>query len=133
MVHLQATATDAGIPLTHEELSRQVLGQRKNYLRGFGIGSQPYSPSNSAARSCDKQIETMRSEIGVLQENLMKEKEERHRDCEEMMREREELMKEVEEGKKAREAQQEQLNHLNSVVLRLSTLFEGSDGHHRIW
>ncbi|KAL7184634.1 hypothetical protein ACSBR2_026726 [Camellia fascicularis] len=26
MVNLQATATDAGIPLTHEELSRQVLG-----------------------------------------------------------------------------------------------------------
>ncbi|KAL7174227.1 hypothetical protein ACSBR2_033477 [Camellia fascicularis] len=38
MVNLQATATDAGIPLTHEELSGQVLGQRKNYLRGFGIG-----------------------------------------------------------------------------------------------
>ncbi|KAL7264764.1 hypothetical protein ACSBR1_002669 [Camellia fascicularis] len=31
-------ATDAGIPLTQEELSRQVLGQRKNYLCGFGIG-----------------------------------------------------------------------------------------------
>ncbi|KAL7193863.1 hypothetical protein ACSBR2_025492 [Camellia fascicularis] len=38
MVNLQATATDAGIPLTHEELSRQVLRQRKNYLRGFGVG-----------------------------------------------------------------------------------------------
>ncbi|CAL5394689.1 unnamed protein product [Camellia sinensis] len=49
-----------------------------------------------------------------------------------MAREREELMKEVEEGKKAREAQQEQLNHLNSVVLRLSTLLEGSDGHRRV-
>ncbi|KAL7168041.1 hypothetical protein ACSBR2_038474 [Camellia fascicularis] len=69
----------------------------------------------------------MRYEMEVLQENLMKEKEERQRDCEEMMREREELMKEVEEGKKAREAQQEQLNHLNLVVLRLSTLLEGSD------
>ncbi|KAL7176069.1 hypothetical protein ACSBR2_029611 [Camellia fascicularis] len=38
MVNLQVTATDTGSPLTHEELSRQVLGQRKNYLRGFGIG-----------------------------------------------------------------------------------------------
>ncbi|KAL7218914.1 hypothetical protein ACSBR2_012058 [Camellia fascicularis] len=77
MVNLQATTTDAGISLTHEELSRQVLGQRKNYLRGFGIGPRPYSPSDSAARSRDKQIEAMRSEIDVLQENLMKEKEER--------------------------------------------------------
>ncbi|KAL7173760.1 hypothetical protein ACSBR2_033088 [Camellia fascicularis] len=133
MVILQATATDAGIPLTHEELSRQVLGQRKNYLRGFGIGPRPYSPSNSAERSRDKQMDAMRSEIDVLQENLMKEKEERERDREEMTREREELMKEVDEGKKTREAQQEQLNHLNSVVLRLSTLLEGSDGHRRIW
>ncbi|GMP74369.1 hypothetical protein CsSME_00031807 [Camellia sinensis var. sinensis] len=133
MVNLQVIATDAGIPLTHEELSRQVLGQRKNYLRGFGISPRPYSPSNSAARSRDKQMEAMRSEIDVLQENLMKEKEERQRDHEEMTREREELMKEVEEGKKAREAQQEQLNHLNSLVLRLSTLLEGSDGHRCIW
>ncbi|KAL7162088.1 hypothetical protein ACSBR2_042544 [Camellia fascicularis] len=133
MVNLQATATDAGIPLTQEELSRQVLGQRKNYLRGFRIGPRPYSPSDSAARSRDKQMEAMRSEMEVFQENLMKEKEERQRDREEMIREREELMTKVEEGKKAREAQQEQLNHLNSVVLRLSTLLEGSDGHHRIW
>ncbi|KAL7167412.1 hypothetical protein ACSBR2_037968 [Camellia fascicularis] len=133
MVNLQATTTDAGIPLTHEELSRQVLGQRKNYLRGFGIGPRPYSPSDSAARSRDKQMEAMQSEIDILQENLMKEKEERERDREEMTKEREELMKEVEEGKKAREAQQEQLNHLNSMVLRLSTLLEGSNGHRRIW
>ncbi|KAL7202291.1 hypothetical protein ACSBR1_033875 [Camellia fascicularis] len=116
MVNVQVTATDAGSPLTHEELSRQVLGQRKNYLRGFGIGPRPYSPSDSAARSRDKQMEAMRSEIDILQANLMNEKEERQRDCEEMTREREELMKEVEEGKKAREAQQEQLNHLNSVT-----------------
>ncbi|KAL7209726.1 hypothetical protein ACSBR1_031312 [Camellia fascicularis] len=102
MVNLQATTTDAGIPLTHEELSRQVLGQRKNYLRGFGIGPRPYSPSDSATRSRDKQMETMRSEIDILQENLMKEKEERERDREKMTREREELMKEVEEGKKSK-------------------------------
>ncbi|GMP27510.1 hypothetical protein CsSME_00003469 [Camellia sinensis var. sinensis] len=78
-------------------------------------------------------MEAMRSEIDVLQKNLMKEKEEHQRDREEMTREREESMKQVEEGKKAREAQQEQLNHLNSMVLRLSTLLEGSDGHRRIW
>ncbi|KAL7255339.1 hypothetical protein ACSBR1_009482 [Camellia fascicularis] len=104
MVNLQATATDTGIPLTQEERSRQVLRQRKNYLRGFGIGPRPYSPSDSAARSRDKQMEAMRSEIDVLQENLMNEKEERQRDREEMTREREELMKEVAEGKQAREA-----------------------------
>ncbi|KAL7164861.1 hypothetical protein ACSBR2_040702 [Camellia fascicularis] len=48
VMNLQVIATDAGIPLTHKELSQQVLGQRKNYLRGFGIGPRPYSPSDSA-------------------------------------------------------------------------------------
>ncbi|KAL7208458.1 hypothetical protein ACSBR1_030243 [Camellia fascicularis] len=78
---------------------------RKNYLRGFRIGPRPYSPSDSAARSRDKQMKAMRSEMEVLHEDLMKEKEERQRDREEMIREREKLMKEVEEGKKAREVQ----------------------------
>ncbi|KAL7185646.1 hypothetical protein ACSBR2_027570 [Camellia fascicularis] len=77
MVNLQATTRDAGIPLTQQELLRQVLGQRKNYLHGFGIGPQPYLPSNSVARSRDKQIEAMRFEMEVLHKDLMKEKEER--------------------------------------------------------
>ncbi|KAL7176759.1 hypothetical protein ACSBR2_030164 [Camellia fascicularis] len=59
MVYLQATAMDAGIPLTHEELSRKVFGQKKNYLLGFGIGPRPYSPFDSMARSRDKQMEAM--------------------------------------------------------------------------
>ncbi|KAL7207789.1 hypothetical protein ACSBR1_029689 [Camellia fascicularis] len=100
MVNLQAIAMDVGIALTQEELSWQVLGQRKNYMRGFGIGPRSYSPSNSVARSRDKQMEAMRFETEVLHKDLMKEKEECQRDHEEMIREREELMKEVEEGKK---------------------------------
>ncbi|KAL7212852.1 hypothetical protein ACSBR2_015529 [Camellia fascicularis] len=79
-----------------EELSQQVLGQRKNYLRGFGIGPQPYSPSNSAARSHDKQMEAIRSEMEVLceerqidHEDLMKEKEECQRYREDLMKEKE--------------------------------------------
>ncbi|KAL7241833.1 hypothetical protein ACSBR1_014424 [Camellia fascicularis] len=51
-------------------------------------------------------------------EELLKEKEERRRDREEIMREREQLIKQVDEEKKALEAQQVQLNHLNDVVLR---------------
>ena len=110
MMNLQATATDAGIPSTQEELSRQVLGQRKNYLRGFRIGPQPYSPSDSVTRSCDKQREAMRSEMEVFHEelqkdheDLMKEKEERQRDREEMMRERgaDERSKRREKSKKS--------------------------------
>ncbi|KAL7225954.1 hypothetical protein ACSBR1_021162 [Camellia fascicularis] len=150
MVNLQVVSTNAGLPLTHEELSRQVLGAKKNYLRGCGIGPQPSSTTSSAARARDKQVEAMRAELEVLREDrqrdheeLLKEKEDRRRDHEELLketeerqrereditREREELIKQVEEEKKAREAQQVQLNHLNDVVSRLTTLLEGSGGH----
>ncbi|KAL7231021.1 hypothetical protein ACSBR2_009321 [Camellia fascicularis] len=127
MVNLQVVATDAGLPLTHEELSRQVLGAKKKYLRGCGIGPQPSSTASSAARARDKHMESMRTELEVLREEhqrdheellkekeerqrdheeLVKEKEDRQRDREEIMTEREELMKQIKEGKKAREAQQ---------------------------
>ncbi|GMP35448.1 hypothetical protein CsSME_00007870 [Camellia sinensis var. sinensis] len=136
MVNLQVVATDAGLPLTHEELSRQVLGAKKNYLCGCGIGLQPSSTAPSAARARDKHMEAMRAELEVLREDhqrdhkeLLKEKVEHQRDREDIMREREELMKQVEEEKKAQEAQQVQLNHLNDVVSWLTTLLEGSDGH----
>ncbi|KAL7215479.1 hypothetical protein ACSBR1_027613 [Camellia fascicularis] len=153
MVNLQVAATEAGTPLTREELLWQVLGQKKHYLRGFGIGPRPFSPHDSAARARDKHMEAMRAEIEVLREEQMKEKKERHRDCEEMTREKEEMMKQVDEGKnkggddetreemmkqveerkKEREAQQEQLNHLNDVVLRLTILLQGLDSHCSIW
>ncbi|KAL7220814.1 hypothetical protein ACSBR2_013665 [Camellia fascicularis] len=119
MVNLQASATDSGTPLTQEALSRQVLEQRKDYLRGFRIGPRPYSPSDSVTRSRDKQMEAMRSEMEVFREelqrdheDLMKEKEERQRDREEMMRERVELMKEVEEGKKKKKQGRRNKNNL---------------------
>ncbi|CAL5323405.1 unnamed protein product [Camellia sinensis] len=178
MVNLQLTATNAGLTLTHEEISRQVLGEKKNYLRGCGIGPQPSSTASSTARARDKHMESMRVELEVLREQrqsdheellkekeerqrdreellkekeerqrdredllkekeerqrdreeLLKEKEERQRDREEITREREQLIKQVDEEKKAQEAQGVQLNHLNDVVSRLTTLLQGSDGH----
>ncbi|CAL5327739.1 unnamed protein product [Camellia sinensis] len=139
MVNLQVATTEAGTPLTREELSWQMLGQKKNCLRGFGIGPRPSLPYDNATRACDKHMEAIRAEMEVLREEcekyhkeLMTEKEERQRDREEMIREREEMMKQVEEGKKAREAQQEQLNYLNNVVLRLTTLLQGSNSHRPI-
>ncbi|GMP53961.1 hypothetical protein CsSME_00019265 [Camellia sinensis var. sinensis] len=38
MVNVQAAAIESGTPLTQEEISRQVLGQKKRYLLGFGSG-----------------------------------------------------------------------------------------------
>ncbi|GMP56137.1 hypothetical protein CsSME_00020725 [Camellia sinensis var. sinensis] len=83
MVNLQVVATDAGLPLTHEALSRQVLEEKKNYLRGCGIGPQPSSTASSAAQARDKHVESMRVELLVLRE-------ERQRDYEELLKEKEE-------------------------------------------
>ncbi|KAL7227604.1 hypothetical protein ACSBR1_022467 [Camellia fascicularis] len=86
MVNLQVVATDARLPLTHEELSRQVLGAKENYLRGCGIGPQPSSTASSAARARDKHMELIRVELEVLRED-------RQRDHEELLKEKEERQK----------------------------------------
>ncbi|XP_028052038.1 uncharacterized protein LOC114256581 [Camellia sinensis] len=108
----------------------KCLDRKKNYLRGFGIGPQPSSTFDAAARARDQQMDAMRAEMEALHEErqrdheeLMRVREEGKRDHEEMMREREELMKQAEDGKKAREAQV-QLNHLNNMVSRLTSLLQ---------
>ncbi|KAL7192995.1 hypothetical protein ACSBR2_024746 [Camellia fascicularis] len=109
MVNLQVTTTDTGLPLTHEEISRQVLREQH--------------------QSDHQELLKEKKERQRDREELLKEKEKRQRDREEITREREQLIKQVDEEKKARKAQQVQLNHLNDVVSRLTTLLEGSDGH----
>ncbi|KAL7166111.1 hypothetical protein ACSBR2_036898 [Camellia fascicularis] len=130
MMNLQVVATDAGSPLTHEELSRQVLGEKKSYLRGCGIGPQPSSIASSAARARDKHMESMRAELEVLREQrqsdhekLLKEKEERQRDQEELLKEkeerqrdREELLKEKEERQRDREEIMREREQLSKQV-----------------
>ncbi|CAL5428865.1 unnamed protein product [Camellia sinensis] len=59
MVNVQAAAIELGMPLTQEEISRQVLGQNKRYLLGFGSGPQP--STIFASRAHDKDMEAMRA------------------------------------------------------------------------
>ncbi|GMP73380.1 hypothetical protein CsSME_00031157 [Camellia sinensis var. sinensis] len=68
MLNLQVVAIDARTPLTQEELSRQVLGQKKNYFCGFGIDPQPSSTPDSATQSRDKHMESMRAELRSIKE-----------------------------------------------------------------
>ncbi|KAL7251661.1 hypothetical protein ACSBR1_013500 [Camellia fascicularis] len=134
MVNVQAAAIESGTPLTQEELSRQVLGQKKRYLLGFGSGPQP--STIAASRAHDKDMEAMRAEVEALREErqkdhdeLMKEREERERCYNELLKEREEriqlaneMLKEREEGQKAREETNTKVEHLNNVVAKLSQL-----------
>ncbi|CAL5424600.1 unnamed protein product [Camellia sinensis] len=134
MVNVQAAAIESGTPLTQEKLSRQVLGQKKRYLLGFGSGPQPSTIATS--RSRDKDMEAMRAEVEALREErqkdhdeLMKEREERERRYNEMLQEREvriklanEMLKEREEGQKVREETNTKVEHLNNVVAKLPQL-----------
>ncbi|KAL7205260.1 hypothetical protein ACSBR2_018236 [Camellia fascicularis] len=70
MVNVQAAAIESGMPLTQEELSRQVLGQKKRYLLGFGSGPQP--SIIAASRAHDKDIEAMRAEVKALRAERQK-------------------------------------------------------------
>ncbi|KAL7243328.1 hypothetical protein ACSBR1_015677 [Camellia fascicularis] len=92
MVNLQAVAIESGTLLTQEELSRQVLGEKKSYLLGFGISPQPSTIATS--RVCDKDMEAMRAEMEALREErqkdrdkLIKEREEHERNYNEMLKE----------------------------------------------
>ncbi|CAL5387273.1 unnamed protein product [Camellia sinensis] len=134
MVNVQAAAIESGTPLTQEEISRQVLGQKKRYLLGFGSGPQP--STIFATRAHDKDMEAMRAEVEALREErqkdhdeLMKEREERERCYNELLKERDEriqlsneMLKEREEGQKAREETNTKVEHLNNVVAKLSQL-----------
>ncbi|CAL5420730.1 unnamed protein product [Camellia sinensis] len=134
IVNVQAAAIESGTPLTQEELSRQVLGQKKRYLLGFGSGPQP--STIAASRAHDKDMEAMRDEVEALCEErqkdhdkLMKEREKRERCYNELLKEREEriqlaneMLKKREEGQKAREETNTKVEHLNNVVAKLSQL-----------
>ncbi|KAF5935166.1 hypothetical protein HYC85_026295 [Camellia sinensis] len=134
MVNVQAAAIESGTPLTQEEISRQVLGQKKRYLLGFGSGPQP--STIFATRAHDKDMEAMRAEVEALREErqkdhdeLMKEREERERCYNKLLKEREEriqlsneMLKEREEGQKARDETNTKVEHLNNVVAKLSQL-----------
>ncbi|CAL5360365.1 unnamed protein product [Camellia sinensis] len=84
MINLQEAAIESGTLLTQEELSRKVLGEKKKYLLGFGIGPQPSTIAASRAR--DKDMEAMRAEMEALRM-------EQQRDHEELIRGREERKK----------------------------------------
>ncbi|CAL5382972.1 unnamed protein product [Camellia sinensis] len=76
------------------------------------------------ANGCNRaEMEALHEERQRDHEELMRDREEGKSDHEEMMREREELMKQAEDGKKARKTQV-QLNHLNNMVSRLTSLLQ---------
>lgn len=79
-------ATQAGTPLTAEEISTSVLGGAKYYVRGLGVGRRSSSlstNSNSAHQEVLKlqaEMELMREERRIEREDIKRRDEEQRED-----------------------------------------------------
>ncbi|KAH7845286.1 hypothetical protein Vadar_000353 [Vaccinium darrowii] len=112
MVAIRDEARTLNMEVTGEYLSRTVLGERENYLRGFGVGPMPssytsISSSNSARQDqlqkmVDAQMESFRAEQGKeREEEKMKreaDEQKRHEEREEEERRREEAARRQDEN-----------------------------------
>ena len=60
---------ESGTPMTQEVISRVVLGKKKGYLRGFGVGPKPSScdvGSNVASQAREEHLKRLTSELEML-------------------------------------------------------------------
>ncbi|KAH7845125.1 hypothetical protein Vadar_031752 [Vaccinium darrowii] len=78
MVVVRDQAKQSGTPLTAEELSRAVLGERKNYIRGFGNGPKPFTYISKSKSDLARQgqLQKFQAEMESLREEHRKEREE---------------------------------------------------------
>ena len=51
MTRVRDESTEAGTPMRQEDISRVVLGKKKGYLRGFGVGPKPSSCDYTTTKS----------------------------------------------------------------------------------
>ncbi|CAL5356478.1 unnamed protein product [Camellia sinensis] len=79
MTTMRDVSIESGIPMTQEDISTAVLGKKKGYLRGFGVGPKLSfydSGLNVASQACDEQLKRLTYELEILRE-------EQQRGCEE--------------------------------------------------
>lgn len=61
-----------GDSMTQEEISREVLGKRSGYLKGFGVGPKPssYSRATATSRAHQEEVKNLQEEIQSLRGQL---------------------------------------------------------------
>lgn len=97
-----------------EEISREVLGKRKRYILGFGVGPKPTSSSPQTdvlSRARDEELQKMKNDMERMQmerEEEKREREEEKIEREEARRVREEERREREQEKREREEERRQ-------------------------
>ncbi|KAH7843966.1 hypothetical protein Vadar_022958 [Vaccinium darrowii] len=125
MVVLRDQATQSGIPLTAEELSRVGLGERKNYIRGLGNGPKPssYISKSKSESTRQGQLQKFQVEMDSIREEHRREREEekmRHEKEQEEARLREkEHTRRYEEVQTNNEAMRRELDEFRTCMMQI--------------
>lgn len=102
MVALSDEAIQSGTPLTSEGLSRAVLGERKNYIRGFGNGPKPFTYVSKSKSDLTRQgqLQKVQAEMESLREEARLREEEQTRRYEQLQSNNEAMQRELDNMKK---------------------------------
>ncbi|CAL5436365.1 unnamed protein product [Camellia sinensis] len=115
MTRVKDESIEAGTPMRQEDISRVVLGKKKGYLRGFGVGPKPSSYDSrfsAASQACDEHLKRLTSELEILRAEQQSNREEQQK------KEEEQQMKEV-ENTRQREEMQRQRFGLQSMLAQV--------------
>ncbi|GMP69088.1 hypothetical protein CsSME_00028482 [Camellia sinensis var. sinensis] len=115
MIRVWDESIEAGTPMRQGDISRVVLGKKKGYLRGFGVGPKPSSCDSgfsAASQARDEQLKRLTSELEILRVEQQSNREEQQK------KEEEQQMKEA-ENTRQREDMQQQLFGLQSMLAQV--------------
>ncbi|KAL7191590.1 hypothetical protein ACSBR2_023628 [Camellia fascicularis] len=115
MTRVRDESIEAGTLIRQEDISRVVLGKKKGYLRGFGVGPKPSSCDSgfsAASQARDEQLKRLTSELEILRAEQQSNREEQQK------KEEEQQMKEA-ENTRQREEMQRQLFGLQSMLAQV--------------
>ncbi|KAL7176596.1 hypothetical protein ACSBR2_030018 [Camellia fascicularis] len=124
MTRVRDESIEAGTPMRQEDISRVVLGKKKGYLRGFGVGPKPSSCDSgfsAASQARDEQLKRLTSELEILRAEQQSNREEQQK------KEEEQQMKEAENTRQRDEMQRQYcISHESGLI------WSNSGGLHQI-
>ena len=115
MTMVRDKSIESRTPMRQNDISRVVLGKKKGYLRGFGVGPKPSSCDSgfsAASQARDEQLKRLTSELEILRAEQQSNREEQQK------KEEEQQMKEAENTRQCKEMQR-QLFGLQSMLAQV--------------
>ncbi|XP_058224991.1 vicilin-like seed storage protein At2g18540 [Rhododendron vialii] len=129
MLSQREESSQSGVQWTPEGMSGDVLGKRKRYILGFGVGPKPTSSSSKtdiASQARDEELQNYKANM----EKIEMEREEEKREREQERREREHERREREEEKRQREEERREYEAVQKKMAdRLLLLEEKTQAH----